>query len=249
MVVLSFINCEWLFTCGISNTILNSLTNKHLRTIHIVIHNILKLWQVSFKVNDIEKNTIWCCNLNPYISFHEEEITHDIKWIEVNPILFFRYFIIHSLKEQDLVRWSRYQTFLVDHVHLSQGSFSNLLSVILLWGLQILVIILLMVDRNFIFCVIMSDNWNSNLLTLTIENIDFITKIIIERLLWEILISRILELKSTLLSHFFRFLIPNEVMMRNRWSMVDIDKQQFIINKGTSRKRKVKVVYNHRVVI
>ena len=54
MLVFPRVNCERFFTCGKSNTIPNPLTKEHLWTVHVVIHHILKSWQVTFKVNDIE---------------------------------------------------------------------------------------------------------------------------------------------------------------------------------------------------
>jgi hypothetical protein len=92
------------FVC---DTIFDFGTKHHLVAAHKVEHNILKSWLEGFWINKIKVNLIISSNLNPLISFDEENESSPVENIVLLPFLDGLVFLVHHLfEEQDLTRAS-----------------------------------------------------------------------------------------------------------------------------------------------
>jgi hypothetical protein len=115
-------------------------TKHHLRTIHEVLHDILKLRYECLSVNNVKVDLGISGNLNPLITSNIVNESSNVNGVIAFPLTFTSELIKLKLEEENLTGASHNQCILIDQVHCSQVLVIHFLLIELLFSLILVIL-------------------------------------------------------------------------------------------------------------
>ena len=114
VLILSSVDDERFLVGLVSDTVSNLGTKHHLRAVHVVIHNILKLWHESLLVNEVEVDLVIGSDLDSDISLDIVNETSRVNFLVQLPFTSLSNLILLNSKEENLTRTSANECAVVD---------------------------------------------------------------------------------------------------------------------------------------
>ena len=239
MDVLSSVDIERLLVGFECDSVLHFSAKHHDWAVHEVVHHVFERDLICLQINEIEEDLLLSDDLNPLVTFNEEDIATFLDGVVELPFPLAGELVKLKLKEENLRRGSRYQCRVIDQKHLAQIFVENVL--------ERTRVLKLIVDLEVLFAFDIKD-WDSEWLALSIEGIDLVILHVVEGLYGEILWAA-LDINDHVLRHFSGWNRPEKVMVLNVFVVEQIHENEIVSYKTASYEGIGEIVNRHRVVV
>ena len=195
--------------------------------VHIVVHDVLKGWHERLLVDEIERDLVISGDLDSNVSLDVVDETSGVDDLVHLPLTSLRDFVLNDLEEEDLTGASANESLVVDKIHLTEISISH----------PIIKVVVAISGRD--------DVGES----LSVEGVDLIELVIIERLVWEILLRALHHVFAGLTFDSTLGDVVDEVIVGQREVMEQVDEDSFVANKGAGYVRIWESLDSHGPVV